>query len=193
MRTTEFLVDRILSGDSQAFSLLYMQWRRPVYEFCRRYLGNAEQACDVLQLTMIRVYKNLNQLEKRHKFSTWIYTIAHNLCRDELRKRKMKMVSHDEFSESNEGMTLLVDDRTPDATASRMDLNRIFQRVLNELPVPQREVIIMKIYQELKFSEIADILQISENTVKARMYSGLKNLRPLLEKWNINEEYIDGM
>lgn len=191
------LIEKFLDGEVNAFNTLVWRWEKSLYNFILRYIGNREEAKDLCQRTFIRVYKNLGRLREPQKFSSWIYQIAVNICRDEMKRRgRNSTLSLESLQEKSNGQTNM---RPEIATASTIDpdealLNRdlrdVLHRALGEIPEEQRLVIIMKEYQGLKFTEIAEILQTSVNTVKSRMYYGLSGLRKVFKKWKISEEML---
>lgn len=197
--TDQQLIDRIVEGDGSLFNTLVWQWEKPIYNFAYRYLGDRELARDITQKTFIRVYKNLKKLRDPTKFSSWIYQIASNLCKDELKRLSRRdFVSIDMIHENNEENGNRIpeqlkepDQYQPDAEMNKKQIGTIVQKALKQLPEEQRIVIIMKEYQGLKFKEIAEALNQPINTIKSRMYYGLNGLRKIFEQWNINEEVLN--
>jgi RNA polymerase sigma-70 factor (ECF subfamily) len=190
------LIDNILNGDRSRFNALVWRWEKPLYNFILRYLGNKELARDVTQRVFIRVYKNLNKLRDPAKFSSWIYQIASNLCKDEIKKMNHRdLISLDLIQENNDNDGYRLPEQLreaegaqPDAKLNQKQISSIVQKALQQLPEEQRVVIIMKEYQGLKFKEIAEALNQPLNTVKSRMYYGLNGLRKIFEQWQITEE-----
>ncbi|HDL17557.1 MAG TPA: sigma-70 family RNA polymerase sigma factor [Bacteroidetes bacterium] len=192
------LIHQFRNGQTQAFNLLVWRWQKPVFNFLYRFLGNLQDAEDVNQKTFIKVYQKISSLKEIDKFRVWLYQVAANEARDQLRKRKRHFFLSLDMqgkspSENNENITLeLPDPGSDDAQQNiyREELKKIFTHAMQEIPQEQREIIIMKIYQDLKFIEIAEILQESLNTVKSRMYYGLKALKKALQKQNFSEEVL---
>ncbi len=190
----EILIERFLSGDVSAFNTLVWRWEKQIYNFILRYLGDYELAKDAMQRTFIRVYKGLSKLRDRKKFSTWLFQIALNQCKDELKKRKRKHVSisevrRDDSSGSREIVSVIADPNNGPESVTQMDsVTSILKKALQCIPEEQRVVIIMKEYHGLKFIEIAEILSVPLNTIKSRMYYGLNSLRKVLEQWGIDRE-----
>ncbi len=191
------LVERILNGDRASLNTLVWRWEKAIYNFVFRYLGNKELAQDVTQKTFIRVYKNINKLRDVKKFSSWIYQIAANLCKDELKKKSNRdTLSIDLIHENSENGHLMPNEliekefNQPDVEMNHKQIGTIIQKALKQLPEEQRVVIIMKEYQGLKFKEIAEALDESINTVKSRMYYGLNGLKKIFQKWEITEEML---
>ena len=189
------LINQYLSGDIRAFNILVNNWDLKIYNFTFKVLGRREDAKDVTQQTFIKVYKNLRKLKNPDKFSPWIYQIAMNICRDQMRKEKRTPSTsiHGKIRTSN-GDEMELADFLSDDSASAEDslyqgeLVEIIRRGLNMIPVEQRTVIIMKEYQGLKFREIAEILHAPLNTIKSRMYYGLTALRKALADLEIDKE-----
>ncbi len=132
---------------------------------------------------------------KNHaRFSTWLYQIALNLCRDELKKRKYLTYSISEVrdyddSDGNENKVIIADQsQDPTRHVYREDLAKLLQKALMSIPEEQRVVIIMKQYHGLKFTEIAEILKTPLNTIKSQMYYGLEALQKVLNKWGVDRE-----
>ncbi len=182
------LVEKFVNGQATAFNALAYRWQKKIYQFAWRLTCSAESAQDICQETFIRAYRNLHRLQDREKFSTWLYQIALNLCKDRHKTKKRWFVSIQELvSEHAETQALpkpLWSDETeqPDQQALRQETCKLIQDALAALPEEQRIVVIMKHYQGFKFDEIADILQEPVNTVKSRMYYGLTAMRKSLEK-----------
>lgn len=182
------LVRLAQSGDANAFNELAKRWQGKIHRFVYGFFGNADDAGEITQKTLIRVYRKVQDLEDPNRFSPWIYRIANNLCLDELkragRRRSMPL---------NGEETLIADSpgSTPAGLMENRELGEIIQDALFMLPDEQRIVIVLKEFEGMKFREIADILEEPENTVKSRMYYGLKTLRNTLTKWNIPKEYLN--
>jgi RNA polymerase sigma-70 factor, ECF subfamily len=182
------LIEKFIAGHTPSFNQLVSRWQKKIFHFAYRYTCSTEAAKDIGQETFIRVYKNLGYLQDRERFSSWLYRIAMNVCLDHKKKGKRHHISLEKLSQqSQEGRPLprelwTTDREHPDQNVQQLELAEIIQRALANLPEEQRMVVIMKQYQELKFTEIAEILQESVNTVKTRMYSGLATLRQKLSE-----------
>ncbi|MDQ7054287.1 MAG: RNA polymerase sigma factor [candidate division KSB1 bacterium] len=194
--TDDQLIEQFLSGNLHAFNTLVWRWQRPIYNFALRFLGNAEDARDVTQKTFIKAYKKLGSLKDPQKFSTWLHQIALNLCRDENKRRRKHVNISLDIDQSNHKDRLeasLMDDFTDPSAEKALqqtELQQILQKALERIPEEQRTVVILKELQGMKFTEIAELLGISVNTAKSRMYYGLNALRKILNQWNIDREAI---
>ncbi len=182
----EELMASYLGGSIAAFQVLVERHSRPIFNFInRRCGGNRQRAEDLLQETFLRVVKQAKSFKSNAKFTTWLYTIARNLCIDALRRASYrKHPSLDQplsRSDPSEGGTLM--DKVPANAPNAADQTRdkrfrvALQDALNTLPDDQKEVFIMREFQGLKFREISEIIGISENTVKSRVRYALRGLR----------------
>lgn len=198
MTDTE-LIEKFLAGDITAFNRLVWQWQEPIYNFILRLHGDAEISKDICQKTFIRVYKNLRKLKDHHKFKSWLYQIAANLCRDELRRwKKYHLISVDQINAAYEAGEASLPEylrttprHAPDFNSGQQQARTLIELALRKIPEEQRIVIIMKEYQDLKFTEIAEILDQSVSTVKSRLYYGLNALRKIFEQWEIKQEAFE--
>lgn len=193
------LVKACQDGDQTAFNLLVWRWEKPLFNFTYKYVGDAQLAQDLVQETFVRVLRSIGGYQHRGAFSTWLYQIAVNLCRDHFRKKKIPLVSLHDYYTTPSGDRVYVKDQVSDhnarsdealAAARREELVR---RLLAGLPEENRTVILMKEYQGLKFREIAEVLEIPEGTVKARLYRGLRTMREQLELSGITDSGAGGM
>lgn len=174
------IIERTLGGEPDAFNLLVRRWERQIYGLTLRMLGRDEEAKDATQETFISAYRNLSKFRGEAKFSSWIYRIALNICNTKLRGRTKQTISIDEQREES-GFEIAADTEELGSRLQQEQVARHVRRALQGLPAEMRQVIIMKEYEGLKFSEIADILGIPLSTVKTRMYTGLAELRKRLE------------
>ena len=174
------IIERTLQGEPDAFNLLVRRWERQIYGLTLRMLGRDEEAKDATQETFISAYRNLSKFRGEAKFSSWIYRIALNICNTKLRGRTKGIISLDEQREES-GLELAVESEELATNIQQEQVARHVRRALQGLPAEMRQVIIMKEYDGLKFSEIAEILGIPLSTVKTRMYTGLSELRKRLE------------
>jgi len=179
-RTDEELVEACLAGEESAFDILLVRWEKRIRGAIHRLVGSDEEARDLCQEAFLKAYRSLRSFKQEARFSSWLYQIALNLCRDRMRRRRGKtMVSLDELEEGGAAVA------TPGPSAidriQERDVSRLIARAIESLPDEQREVIILKEYQGLTFLEIAQVLGVPISTVKTRLYRGLEQLRSRLE------------
>ena len=181
--TDEELVARSVSGDADSFNQLILRWERPIYALAYRTIGREEDARDVCQETFLRAFRALPGFRGQAKFSSWLYRIALNLCRDWLRKeRRAPLVQAPEGVDLVELAAAAEPSESIEDLVARKDLSRAVERVMARLPEEQRTAIILKEYHGLTFQEIADLVGCPLSTVKTRLYQGLTVLRRELAK-----------
>jgi RNA polymerase sigma-70 factor (ECF subfamily) len=192
----EALMGQYRRGEVRAFEVLLRRHRRPVFNFVLRYVRDPAQAEDLLQETFLRVIKGADSYEVQSKFTTWLYTIARNLCVDASRRAKHRRAqSLDAPLDSEEGGATLLDvTRDGRAAVDRMvigkQLGERIQGAVGELVEEQREVFVMREVLNLSFKEISDIVGVSENTVKSRMRYALEKLRGALDEYRDLAEVV---
>jgi len=176
--TDEELVARSIDGDADSFNELVHRWERPIYTLAYRQLGRDEDARDVCQETFLRAYRALPGFRGQAKFSSWLYRIALNLCRDWMRReRRTPVVQAPEDVDLMELAARREPTETIEDRVARQDLSRAVERAMALLPGEQRTAIILKEYHGLTFQEIADVVGCPLSTVKTRLYQGLTVLR----------------
>jgi RNA polymerase sigma-70 factor (ECF subfamily) len=186
--TDEALMQRFQQGDGQAFKVLLERHRRGVFNFVLRHVGDSSAAEDLLQDTFLRVVQGAHRYKLESKFTTWLYTIARNLCVD--RARKMKFRRHRSLDQpvgSDDESPLgdrIADSGAPtDRQAIGTELQVKLEQAIATLREDQREVFVMREYSNLPFKEIAEIIGVPENTVKSRMRYALEHLRRALTEY----------
>ena len=182
-KTDEELVELASGGDTDAFNQLVVRWERPIHALAYRVLGREEDARDVSQEAFLRAFRGLKGFKGQAKFSSWLYRIALNLCRDWLRRdrRGGAFRPPDGFELNEEGIVDPLSENV-EALIVRHDLGRAVSRVMATLPDEQRTVIVLKEYHGLTFREIADLIGCPISTVKTRLYQGLSVVRRQLGK-----------
>ena len=181
--TDEELVARSIGGDTQSFNELILRWERPIYALAYRTIGREEDARDVCPETFLRAFRALPGFRGQAKFSSWLYRIALNLCRDWIRReRRAQVVQAPENVDLVEMAAALEPAESVEDLVARKDLARAVERAMAGLPEEQRTAIILKEYHGLTFQEIADLVGCPLSTVKTRLYQGLTVLRRELAK-----------
>jgi RNA polymerase sigma-70 factor (ECF subfamily) len=193
MTTDEELVARSRGGDLDSFNQLVVRWERPIYALAYRVIGREEEARDVAQETFLRAYRALGGFKGQAKFSSWLYRITLNLCRDWIRRERRTPVS-----QAPEGIDIieLAGETEPSESiedlVSRRELGRAVAKAMAMLPEEQRTAIILKEYHGLTFQEIADMLECPLSTVKTRLYQGLTVLRKQLQERGVEHVFGHG-
>lgn len=181
----EELMLQCQKGRTHALGELYNRFYRPLYGFIYRYVNSPDRVEDLLQEVFLRVYAGREKYQTTAKFSSWIYRIARNLCIDEKRRywnRKVSLDSESRRDEDQLGIIETTPAKGPDSRQALEDkeLGEQIYQAINTLSAEQREVVIMHKYQEMSYKEIADILDISVESVKQRAYRAHQRLRELL-------------
>ena len=190
MTTDEELVARSRGGDLDSFNQLVCAGRRPIYALAYRVIGREEDARDVAQETFLRAFRALGGFKGQAKFSSWLYRITLNLCRDWIRRERRTPVA-----QTAGGLDLveLAGEATPSESVedlvSRKELGRAVAKAMANLPDEQRTAIILKEYHGLTFQEIAELLDCPLSTVKTRLYQGLTVLRRQLESAGVENTF----
>jgi RNA polymerase sigma-70 factor (ECF subfamily) len=179
MSSDEELADAFRSGDDGAFSILYERYRRPLYVFGARMLGSAEAAADLVQDTFLGIYERRRELQSLRSFRGWLFTVGRNRCLTLLRQQK----THGRLGAGADPEPPMAG---PVALLERAEESRLVRRAMAEMPAEQREVLILREYQELSYREIAEITGATESAVKARLFRARQALagmlRPALER-----------
>ena len=176
-----------MHDDNQAFAQLLNRWEGPIKRLCIRMLNDEHKAEDMTQEAFARIYAKRKDFQHGSKFSTFIWRVATNLCLDELRrlKRRREMTILPQTMDSSETDIFeeLPSDRPgPDDTAVTDEQAEMVRRAVAQLPEHYRSVVVLRHYEDLKFREIADVLEVPEGTVKSRMAEALSLLNQSLKK-----------
>jgi len=174
----EQLVDRFRSGDASAFEAMVARWNEPILQLATRLTGDLEEARDIRQMALIKTHQGLARFEGRSRFSTWIYRVVLNLCRDRSRGQESRARTLEaSVRESDQDYVL---EETGFHVARDRELAEIVARAVLSLPAHEREVVVLRHYHDLAFPAIAEILGAPTTTVKSRMTRGLELLRTRL-------------
>ncbi|MCC6214277.1 MAG: RNA polymerase sigma factor [Polyangiaceae bacterium] len=192
--TDEMLMVRYQRGDRHAFEELVRRHERGLYNFVVRQLGPGALAEDLTQDAFLRVVQNAGEFKHEARFSTWLYTIARNLCIDQLRKLgHRRHASLDQPTGGDHDGPPLVErvaDARPNAdverSAAMARVATTIERAIDALPDDQREVFLLREVANLPFKDIAEVTGAGENTVKSRMRYALDRLQSALAEY---EEY----
>jgi len=182
----KLLLDRSKSGDVAAFEQLIEGYQRKIFNIALRIVGNYDDAGDLAQEVLIRIYKSIRNFKEQSSFSTWVYRITTNVCLDEIRKRKnRKVISLDEelkFDDGEMSRQIASDDPLPEDTAERSELREIVNNAINSLSEEHRVVIILRDIQGFSYEEIAEMVKCPEGTIKSRINRARQALRNILQE-----------
>lgn len=176
------------SGDRELFEMLVRRYEHELFNYLRRYLGNAEMAEDVFQATFLQVHLKCEQFEAGRRFRPWLYTVATNQAIDARRRnRRHQMVSLDrdgggEGEEVGRLVNLLTsNDEDPFDRMDTLERQQNVQETLDELPEHMHAVVQLVYYNGMKYREAAEVLSIPVGTVKSRLHAAISKLA---KSWN---------
>ena len=181
--TDEELVARSRGGDVESFNELILRWERPIYALAYRVIGREDDARDVCQEAFLRAFRALPGFKGQSKFSSWLYRITLNLCRDWIRRQRRNPTSQlPEDTDPGELMAEAGPVESIEDLVARRELSAVVEDAMALLPDEQRTAIILKEYHGMTFQEIADLQGCPLSTVKTRLYQGLSVRRRHLQR-----------
>ncbi len=181
----EELVKRVIQGDRRAMDTLVERYYRKVYGYFYRNIGNEELASEYTQEVFLKVFSKIKTFNFNYKFSTWIFSISHNYLIDTFRKKKNRSFTdsssdglyYDERYNSGESLSL-------EDEIIKNEYEKKLWKAVSELPGDYKELIIMRYVDELKYEEMAHILNIPLGTLKNKLFRAKAKLLELWEKYN---------
>jgi RNA polymerase sigma-70 factor (ECF subfamily) len=172
------------STDHAAFAQLVNRWEGPIRRLCVRMTGDEHRGEDLAQEAFARVFANRHRFEPTRRFSTWLWRIALNLCYEEARKlgRRGERTADVGDDSAIAGPRLVTDrDAGPEGRAVQAERVALVRAALGRLPEAHRAVVVLREYENLKFREIAEVLDVPEGTVKWRMAEAMNQLSEQLK------------
>ena len=183
-RTDEDLMHACVAGDLHAFDTLVRRYERRILSYAYRVLHDYDMARDVYQQVFLNIFEKRRQYRESARFSTYVYCVAHNLCQNELRRRRRRHISSIERSgaedDANPRNWLVDDGDLPVEPLARDEEDRLLRQAVEALDPMYREVISLRVFESLPFKDIADITGVGESTVKSRMRYALGYLERAL-------------
>lgn len=168
------IMQKVKFGDVDKMAVLYERYKKPLFAYFFRIIENREQSEDLVQTVFYRMLKYRKQYRGEGKFTTWMFGIAHNLIADTFRKKRNILVS-DEVLESKQMET----QADANLTIEEKEGFQTLRLSLRKLDFEKREALILSRFHGLKYREIADILNINENSVKQRVFRAIEDLRQI--------------
>jgi RNA polymerase sigma-70 factor, ECF subfamily len=173
---------RLIEGDDLALNELMERWQKPLHLFILRYVGNYADSIELAQETFVRVYHHRNRFTFKSKFSTWLLSIATNLCRHHARwHRRHPTISLDDTASIDEvpdENLLISPDEIPSAQVGRSELAKLVKEEIEKLPHDLKAAVLLFAYDNLSYAEIAVIMGCTPKAVETRLY----RVRKLLAK-----------
>lgn len=186
------LMLKFQQGDKFAFEELLDKYQKPVINFIYRMIQNKDEADDLAQDVFIRVYNSAKTYRPTAKFSTWIYTIARNICLNELRKKERRNISLDQGIPTQEGELkreiASPEGSSPYEDASKHELQELVKEAIESLPVNQRMAVVLRRYQLLSYEEIAKTMDCSVSAVKSLLNRAKESLKEKLKSYVLKDE-----
>lgn len=177
-RTDEMIIKAVVNGEVELFSLLIERYQDRVYSTTYRMLGNREDALDISQEVFLKVYKKLSSFNYNSAFSTWLFKITANKCRDLLRHRKTKINKNKvSLEQSQENGFQFEDDDNPEKSYLEKEAEKNIIQLINNLKTEFKEVIVLRDIEDFSYREISEILSIQPGTVKSRISRARKYLK----------------
>ena len=196
--TDEQLVELYLnSRNSDDFAKLVKRYERELFTFLRRFVGDAQQAEDVFQATFLSVHLRIDQFEKGRRFRPWLYAIASNKSIDFMRRNKrhqaVSLDAKSARSDSDDSLAqhLQSSGESPDQLAIHNETGARVREAVQELNEPTQQLIQLAFYQGLKYSDIAEILQIPLGTVKSRVFTAVRKLNQIWLRMNESSPAVE--
>lgn len=173
MRADQELVDEVKGGDKIAFSELVKRHQSALLRTCTRMVKDEELAEDIVQETFVKVFRKIHLFEGRSSFKSWLYQIALNTARNKLRSNRLDMISMDHVQLSTKA--------TAESSLVENDIREILKLEVARLPDRQRMALELRIYEDLSFQEIAEIMECPYDTAKANYRHGILKIKSALE------------
>lgn len=166
------VLNRVHQGNQEAFTQLVETYQKPVYNLCYRMLGDPDEAEDASQETFLRVYKNIKHYDANRPFTTWLLSIAAHHCIDQLRKRRMVVISMDgtPYLDPPDGLP------GPEASFYIHEDQKRVQSLLKTLNPHDRAAVIMYYWYDFSYDEIAKSLSLTSSAVKSRLHRARLNM-----------------
>jgi RNA polymerase sigma-70 factor, ECF subfamily len=172
------LIEKCRNGNSSAFGPLMQIYRRQLFSYLFKLSGERTQAEDLFQETLIKTWRGIKKYSERQKFSSWLFTIAHNTAMDNLRKRNRDYaitdIEPDELQSSSD----------PHAELTKNETHTMIEKAIAALSAKQKEVFLLRLYGELSFKEIVELTKEPMNTVLSHMHYSVKKIKKLLGNEN---------
>jgi RNA polymerase sigma-70 factor (ECF subfamily) len=171
------IIGRVLGGDREAFSALVDAYKEPVFRLAFWMTGSTQDADDLTQESFLRAFQSLKRFRAGERFFPWLYTVSLNVIRNHLRKAKALR----EDSAGDKTLEAIDPRDDPAEAAMGQERGRRLQGYLLRLPVPVREVLVLRFYEELSFEDIASVTGDTLSSAKMKVYRGLEKIRLMME------------
>jgi len=184
--TDRELIERSQQGDREAFGILVSRYQDAVYSLALARVGDPEEAKDIAQETFVKAYAARDRFQTDRKWTPWLFTIAANLCKDWLKRRKFQALSLDRARpdpEQGPDWEITDDRHSPEDEYLSSERRQQVLEAVNSLPAHYQEAVIMRYTQDLSYQEIASALKVPLTTVVGRLAKGKQLLRRKLSEY----------
>ncbi len=186
----EELLFRSLEGDPGPFEELVRRYEDRLYRYVYRLVGDASEAEDLFQQAFLRAYRKRHTFRRESRFSTWIYTIATNCCRDEIRRRsRQELEDGEELDRAVQDSPLFERIPGPDRQVHSREVACRVKEALEQLPDAQRTMLVLSHFEGMDYQSIAEVMGCSMGTVKSGVHRAKQNLRQMLS--DVSVEKVD--
>jgi len=186
-QTEKALIEKCKQGDIEAFEILIDEYQSKILNYCFRMLNHRSDAEDAAQEVFVKVYRFIGSYSGQSSFSTWLYKVASNVCRDYLRKHRRpdrQTMSLQQVNSEGEEYGLSIEDATyaPYNSVQQTEAQRVLAQALDQISPEHKTVIVLRDIQGLSYEEIGKIIGAAPGTVKSRINRARLQLQKLLEK-----------
>ena len=182
------LAEALAGGDESALDALMARYEQPIFHFIHRHIFHEEDARDIAQEVFVRLYFNIAKFQPEAKFSTWLYQIALNLCRDHIKSRSTRQravtdsLSPPDSGEGRAARELAVEGRTPSDDLLTGEKFAELERGISALPPDLRTALVLTVFEQRTHQECAELLHTTPKTIETRVYRARKHLLAWLAK-----------
>jgi|YNPMSStandDraft_2_1061718.scaffolds.fasta_scaffold00058_24 RNA polymerase sigma-70 factor (ECF subfamily) len=189
----KILIAETLNGNNRAFEILMRAYEKKVFGLAFNFTNSPEEAKDILQDTFIRAYKNLSSFRGESSFSTWIYRIATNVCLTKYREKKYNLNFlrfNNEFSSDEKEENQIIDlNANLDHNLMKEEILGKIKAISEKLPPRQKIAFYLRFYEDMKISEIAKSMNITEGAAKRYIHNSINKIKKEIEKIGVKEFY----
>lgn len=171
----EEILNGLRNGNEETYRIFIRAYEKPLFSFIMAIVRDYDEALDLIQEVFVRVLKNISGFKEECSLKTWLFKIAHNIALNHISSAYRRYHSHEDICDMN-----IADQNNPEMDLNRAQIGERLLLALKRLPSRQRAIVQLRIYDEMTFKEIADILTISEGGAKSNFFFALKNLKKIL-------------
>ncbi len=176
----KIIIEQILNGDKQAYTLLVKRYQQKVFRLCMGFMHNPDDAADLTQEVFIKAYQKLSTYKGDSKFSTWLYRVSVNMAINSQRKQKIRATFN--FYDNGNETQQIADTRYADENINELEQKQMVKKILDSLPASQRKAIVLSHYEELSNKELAEVMGLSVKASESLLYRARSNMQKMIKK-----------